>query len=100
MAEERKHPAQEGRRRAAEARPLASLPGTKLDERADLIEVEQKSLSHVRDSAFAGVERRKVRKISCFARLYFRAYAAEADGARGAVEFYDFNCAIDKAFAR
>ena len=62
MAEERKRSAQEGRRRAAEARPLASLPGTKLDERADLIEVEQRSLSHARDSEFVGVERRKVRK--------------------------------------
>ena len=62
MAEERKHLAHECRRRAAEARQLAGLPGTKLDERADLIEVEQKSLSLLRDSEFAGVGRRKVRK--------------------------------------
>jgi hypothetical protein len=54
MAEERKHLAQECRRRAAEARQLASLPGTKPDERADLIEVEQKWLSLARDSEFAG----------------------------------------------
>jgi hypothetical protein len=46
--------AQECRRRAAQARRFASLPGTKPDERADLIEVEQKWLSLARDSEFAG----------------------------------------------
>jgi hypothetical protein len=54
MAEERKHLVQEFRRRAAEARQLASLPGTKPDQRADLIEVEQKWLSLARNSEFAG----------------------------------------------
>ena len=54
MAEERRHLAHECRCRVTEARQRAGLTGTKPDERADLIEVEQKWLSLPRDSEFAG----------------------------------------------